>query len=475
MQKLEKLFKNKCGYSYVDSISHNKICIPVAKEIMSIYKQTTTLDNDILSKYLQYLNSSAGYSQCHNKIEHRNMISILFDVVVPSVDNMKLLLIRYHSSNEKINAEIINILQKLLDRKITIPSEILCTAIKNNMKTVSEFLINQVEVNTECVEVACLHGYVELLPQMFGQKHKATTKALENLLQYYKGKEKDKKDTIIHQINLLFKYGAEPNKECLNLACVIKDKSVIEKFLTYKIKPDHKCFKALIGEAYYHKCKQQSKDADHIAELIDLLASNGYELTLDDVFDALKAGYYINNIKQYNFKIDKTFMEKCYKIGYFPYKDIEVKPDIELLRAECRKSGNLTNIKQLVRQGLEPDFNCLRDACSVGSNIGTIRYLIEVKKIDPDLQCIKNLADTLNSNSQLKLLLSHYNPIKDRSYVTPVTVNTESDSDDSDEEPKKKVIKPVKAVVKRAAKKKILRVDDDSISDDEKVTVTNKK
>jgi len=483
MQDLELLFTNKCGSYYS---KHSQNCLTIAEKIRSIYEQTKTLDNNIFTKYLSYF-VPTNYGRCNDLTEHRKLISDLLDTVIPTSKDMISLLLIFHSYHDVNYTELINILQKIIDRKTTISPDVLCTAIKNNMKTVSELLIKHVETNTECIELACLHGDISILPQMFGQKIKATTKALENLLQYYKGKVKDKKDTIIHQMNLLFKYGAEPNKECLNLACNIKDKSIIEKILSYKIKPDHECFEALIGDDCYRRHRvQQSKDADHIADLIDLLVSYGYQLTLTDVFNALQNGYYVNNIKQYDFKFDKDFIKKCYDIGYFPYKDIEVKPDIEFLRAECRKSGNLKNIKQLVKQGLEPDFNCLRDACRVGSNIGTIRYLIEVKKIEPDLQCIKNLAETLNSNSQLKLLLSHYNPTKDRSYVTPVTVAVDSESDDdSEEEPNKKVIKPkaikpVKTVVKRAVKKpvakkkSIMPVDDDSISEDEEGTVTNK-
>ena len=471
MQELELLFKNKCNSYYS---KHSQICLPIAEKIRSIYEQTKTLDNNIFTNYLSYF-IPTNYARCNDLTEHRKLISDLLDTVIPTSKDMNSLLLIFHSYHDFNYIELINILKKIIDRKITISSDVLCTAIKNNMKTVSELLVKHVETTTDCVEEACLHGDISILPHIFGQKIKATAQALQYLLQYYKGKVKDKKDTIIHQMNLLFKYGAEPNKECLNLACYIKDKSIIEKILSYKIKPDHECFEALIGDSYHRHRIQQSKDADHIADLIDLLVSHGYQLTLTDVFNALQNGYYINNIKQYDFKFDKDFIKKCYEIGYFPYKDIEVKPDIELLRQECRKSGNLKNIKQLVKQGLEPDFQCLRDACRVGSNIGTIRYLIEVKKIDPDLQCIKNLAETLNSNSQLKLLLSHYNPTKDRSYVTPVKVDTDSESDEeSDEEPKKKVIKPVKAVVKRAVKKKILPTDDDSISEDEKVTVTDK-
>lgn len=481
MQELDLLFKSKCGYYSM----HSKICLPIAEKIRSIYQLTETLDNTIFTNYLSYF-IHLPYIRCSELSEHRKLILDLLDTVIPTSNDMNSLLLVFHSSHDEKYTELINILQKIIDRKIIIPLDVLYTAIKHNMKTVSEFLVKHVEVNTYCVELACSHGNVELLPQMFCQKIKASAIAVENLLKYYSGKREFEQDIIIHQMNLLFKYGAEPNKECLKYACDIKDKSVIEKILSYKIKPDHECFDVLIDDDRhhygYHTKGSPAKNADHVADLIDLLVSNGYKLTLEDVFDALHKGYYVHNIKQYGYKIDTEFINKCYQTGYFPYKDLEVKPDIECLRVECRKNGNLKNIKQLVKQGLDPDIHCLRDACRVGSNIGTIRYLIETKSIDPDLQCIKNLAETLNSNSQLKLILSHYNPTKDTSYIAPVIAKADDNSDDeSDEKPKKEVAKPAKVIVKRgkatrpvARKKKILPVDDDSISDNEEVPEINK-
>jgi ribosomal protein L12E/L44/L45/RPP1/RPP2 len=352
-------------------------------------------------------------------------------------------------------------------------------------------------VNIKCVEEACSYGMVELLPSMFGQKIKATTKSIENLLQHHANKPKSytkngknqSHDIIIHQMNILLKYGAEPGQACLLNACKIKDKSVIEKIISYKIVPNKKCFDALIGEKYhyYGRHVQKAKDADLIAELIDLLITAGYKLTLKDVTNALENGYYVNDIKRFDFKIDQKFVDKCYETGYFPYNNLDVKPSLDCLRAEFRKSGNIKTIRQLVKQGLEPDIDCLRDACKIRVNQANIKFLLEDKNIKPDLECIKNLANAIGNN-QMRTLLSHYNPADDKTVVTPVANSDDKDSDEEDkdddsEEKPKKAVKAVakKRVVKRAVTKKpiepvakpkpIIPVDDDSISEEESAPV----
>jgi len=519
MQSFDKLFKVSCGYRD----DHSLTCLKIANKIEDIYDHDGTIDQKYFTDYLEYLDKNK-YGRCNELNEHHNLIVKLLETMVPSTKDMNYLLLIFSQrkgynkyddddcecdcdydndeecececdchckkpvKNTTKQSEPVKIMQKLVERKITILPEVLCNAIKNNMRDVSEFLVKHVEVNAKCIEEACLYGNIEILPQMLGQKIKATTKSLENLLQYYMGKAKGKHEVIIHQMNLLLKYGAEPNRECLIKACYIKYKSIIEKILSYKIEPNKKCFDTLIGDKLYHGRIQQAKDADLVVELINLLIAHGYKLTLKDVTHAMEQGYYVSNIKQYDFKLDQKFVDKCYKTGYFPYKDLDIKPSMDCLRAECRRSGNIKNIRQLVKQGLEPDISCLRDACRVRTNQANIKYLVEEKKIKPDLQCLQNMALTLG-NASMKTLLANYIPADDKTVIVPPINDDESDNEDkedkedNDEESKKKSVKVIakravkKRIVKKAIikKKSIMPVDDDSISEDEEnIQVTNK-
>lgn len=533
MQDLIDSLKYKCNYN------HGTRCIPITKKILSIYNTNKTIDQDLLSAYLNYL-ITQGYSKCYTLKEHRDLIKEIFSNIIPNGKNIALLLDIYHKINvyydtgyiedyddsddddsddngddsegerkgpnnknktkksnkqqDEANTEIIEILQSLVNRKVPILLDILKVTMENKMLSVCQFLIKNVAIDTECIEVTCLHGQFDLLPFMFGQKLKATSKSLENCLEYYaqnknSSKYKSKKRIEIRNatINMLMKYGAEPNIKCLINTCMLKDKDLITKFLSYKIIPNTKCFDALITRPVDHnnrygryrkkassKHSKQATDADLVAELIDMLITNGYKVTLDDVLDALENGYYINDIKRFNLKLTHEFIDRYYEIGYFPYKDLDIKPTLSTLKTECKKSGNLSTIKALVKQGLEPNLECLQNACSVGSNIGTIRYLLEDKKIKPDLQCIKNLANSLNSNSQLNLLLSHYNPAEDKTVVVKDDKDNDDNDNDKDSE-EKQIIKqkgrpkrsPVGKSGKKIVKKNKVIQNDDSISDEE--------
>lgn len=474
--QFDNLFSIKCY-----NASHSSSCIPVANKIKSIYDSDKIINQDMFTSYLAYLltNKQTLYynSQCCGELTiHQELIEQILDTHIPTATDLNMFMSLYNSKSDKNNKYIIKILQKLIDRKITIPPDVLCNCFKNTHytqhKNIIDLLVKHVQVDTKCIEEACLYGYVDILPQMFGQKVKSTNKALENLISYYKDHGFNKPvNNIIHQVNLLLKYGSEPNLLCLLNACHIKDKNVIEKILSYKIEPDQKCFEALQDDSHYHGYHvKQSRDAVLVAELIDLLIAHGYKLTHNDVQNSLKKGYYINNIKRFNFNFDKKFVEECYSMGYFPYQDLGIKPSIDLLRIECRKTGNITTIKKLVKQGLEPDIDCLRDACRMKSNLANIRYLIEVKKIKPDLQCIKNISQAIH-NSSLTYLFTHYNPANDNVTNTNNDADNNSDNDsnsDSDEDIEDKpIVKPVVAVTKRTVKRTVKKSISDNDSDED--------
>ena len=145
-----------------------------------------------------------------------------------------------------------------------------------------------------------------------------------------------------HDVILELLTNVNPNILCLQYACILKDKDIIEKILSQKIIPNQACYDGLISGYHWQK---PAEDVIQIAELIDIMILYGYQLTTDDVHNAVKKGYYINNINRFNFKFDDKLIEECYASNYFPYPDLNLKPSMECLRMECHKTSNMPKIK----------------------------------------------------------------------------------------------------------------------------------
>lgn len=466
------LFKNWCRF-YHDKM--NPKCLPVADKIRSIYEKDGSIDPIIFTKYLNHLNS---HPYCMQLIEHRNMVYDLIKILVPTNEDIKLILSIYrpdydHKYKPVIN-ELFKILQDLIDRKIITHNVVKYTLAQYNMKEISAFLLKHIPADIELVELACLHGNIESFPLMLGQKIKTTTKSLENILNYYSTHPNEKINKM-EIMTLLLKYGAEPDFNCLIKACLIKDKEILNKILSYKIKPTTECFKNLITPPPYSYSKskysrrsnysQTTENQENVAETIDILITHGYTLTKEDVTDALENEYYINGIQRFNFNFDEKLLEKCYQKNYFPYKDLNLKPNIQCLREACNKKGNLKLIKQLVKEGIEPDIECLRNACGFRSgNVPVIRYLVENKKIKPDIECIKQISRTIN-NGTLEYLFKQYDPTYDQNY---------NSDNESDNEENKKQVADIESESEDDEPVKTKQILEDSDSESEDVKPTKK-
>lgn len=501
MQTLDTLFKNWC---VGQRDTHSTKCLLVVNKLRSILEKDGAVDPKIVTRYLKQL-SDKSWSRCIELSDHHNLIADLFKTITPINEDIRHILSiwhpQYNYGNNPNTTILFDILQDLINKK-KITSDIIQYALSSyNMGEVSKFFFKNIPADTKMIESACLHGHIDSLPQMLGQKVKVTVKSIENLLDHYHSNQygvvdDNKKPDNIGPINLLLKYGAEPDMDCLIKACNVKDKEIIEKMLSYKIKPTKECFDELITQSTFYnrgysrrsrrsRYSQNSNDKDKVAELIDILIAHGYTLTIEDVTDALKNGYYVNGIQRFGFTFDDKFLEKCYQYNYFPYKDLNLKSNITCLREACNKQGTLKQIKQLVKEGIEPDIECLRNACGFRSgNVPVIRYLVEVKKLKPDIGCIKQSAMAVN-NGTLNYLFGQF----DSSYGKIANDSDKGSDDDSDkasdndsesegEKPKKRAVTKTskdksksdseEEPVKRTVQKKPEPIsDDDSISDEQ--------
>ena len=69
------------------------------------------------------------------------------------------------------------------------------------------------------------------------------------------------------------------------------------------------------------------------------------------------------------------------------------------------KTNNIKTIKDIViKKGVRPDIECLRNACQNKTNITTVQFLVDCG-ITPDLTCLKNLSYYFNQNTTLCYLI----------------------------------------------------------------------
>lgn len=323
--------------------------------------------------------------------------------------------------------------------------------------------------------------------------------------EFTKGVAKYHKLALLRQTILS---GGVLDSDVLNSACssTVDRYEKVKFILDNKIEPTQEAFNTTIGvqdeddEPQYYRRRRYGKVAKKGADdgekgaaaVINLFTEYGYVVSYDDLKAALKKSIVIKNVERFNIKFDATYLHICSEIGMYPYKTKDISPDLTCLANECKKTGNLTNIKKVTNDNkLTPDSDCMHEACKHKSNLQTLKFLV-LKGGRVDFECLKNIIGTLY-NRTLNFILEEYEKnntstlkdIKDVKVEKVVAKGkgvkkakkdasdsedmSDDDSDDngsdydSDEEKLKK--KPVKAMVAKSAKKKTKYDSDDSDED----------
>jgi hypothetical protein len=211
----------------------------------------------------------------------------------------------------------------------------------------------------------------------------------------------------INLVKLALLSGAKYDNTALEYACKNQNLELIKLILSNKVKPTNECFEATI-QSYSNGIRYAVPKKTNIkADIIDMLVASGYKVTYENVVMATKLSVELHNFKSLGIELSSKFMEVCASVGFYPYENCGIKPNLKCLRLECNKSGNLTIIRKLVASGLKPDAKCLSNACKHKSNMQVIRFLIEKGSMKPNLQCLLNSA-TCNYNKTLLFILEEY-------------------------------------------------------------------
>ena len=213
-------------------------------------------------------------------------------------------------------------------------------------------------------------------------------------------------------IGLILKHIGIITNNLINIVCM-KSKNpevfnIIFKHIHPKL-PQEQYFKCVVDRCiqgimnykrYYKNVINKfpdNLDTDIISDIIDIFIQNGFKLSQEKVVYCLKRRVKINNVFNY-VNLDEKFWNICIKENYFPYDMSKLKPTIKILRELCSNKSCLEIIKQIKKNGLEPDQSCLEHACTVSSNNRIIQFLIEECNLKPTKKCFQNISNSIKSS-----------------------------------------------------------------------------
>jgi hypothetical protein len=260
--------------------------------------------------------------------------------------------------------------------------------IRDDLENINDFIESHdvFEADIEIIEKACKKNLSKFVSYQINKKIKLSEQCLYNSLE--NGNIELAKKILLCDCHI--------DDNCLVSACKSLNYDAILFVINNGIKPNEKCFNAIISS----QCKSNEKDVK--TKLIDVIIDHGYKITYDNVVSATYEHITINNLKNMNITFNDDFSEVCSKAKFYVY-DFIVKPSISDLEEAC-KIRDLKYIKQLVSFGIKPNITCLRNACSIKSNLPIIKFIIQKGNLEPDIICLKNMAVATNNTAMNYLL-----------------------------------------------------------------------
>ncbi len=143
-----------------------------------------------------------------------------------------------------------------------------------------------------------------------------------------------------------------------------------------------------------------------IDAIINFLVEKNYNISQDEFEQICDLGIKIKNVS----KVEKYFENNNIKnkiyLNNIPY-NIKFEQNVEMLKHECSKSGNISKIRNLVKT-VKPTEECLENACLVTSNTATVRLLHEEHNIKMTEKCLLNVAKDLRHNNSIDYVIKLY-------------------------------------------------------------------
>jgi len=276
-------------------------------------------------------------------------------------------------------------------------------------------------------------------------------------------------------INQLITAGPEIKIDYLEAACFSHHIEAIEFFIDNKIMPNSECILLVFSREFVNtkninisdkllqylnininpdSNRQFKKYKTLYKKIINLILASGYKLTYDDLYLITQNHVIVDNIDKYDIQFDDKFVELCVDIGFYPKYDKMIKPNINSLRNECNKYGNITMIRELIqKETINPDEICLENACKYKGNNITIKYLINTHHVPITLKALQNVIHSngnsiscyiidefilqeqkkLKNNSDNKSKIKPVKKVKNKCKKCSKVISSESENDSSNE------------------------------------------
>ena len=228
-------------------------------------------------------------------------------------------------------------------------------------------------------------------------------------------------------------------KKCINNGSVIKKETLknfidkIEKSNFYQ----YQCFNfiSIVSFLYTNgsivsiddilKVRPKVPIGDLNATINHINELNQIEITRDEFKKMCESSIKLTNFKN----VKKYFEDKEIKAIIYSNKisyPIEFDFDINILRNECKKTGNINDIKKILKV-VKPDEVCMENACSV-MNLNLIKLLREEYNLPITEKCIYNGSKTFGYNRIVSMLVENYE--KENNINVPVIEDNDYKSDE---------------------------------------------
>jgi hypothetical protein len=144
-------------------------------------------------------------------------------------------------------------------------------------------------------------------------------------------------------------------------------------------------------------------------EKMNLLLANCFTLNLPLLEKILARKQTYPDVEMFGIPYDAALFQTCTRAGHFPYPIHKFKgldPGAEIF-VECALGGSKSRLNKLYKKfQIEPTTEHLRLICKArGKNSMAIKWLIEEKKVVPDLGCIKAMAPVYSIAATLALVI----------------------------------------------------------------------
>ncbi|QKF93654.1 hypothetical protein QKU48_gp0196 [Fadolivirus algeromassiliense] len=209
---------------------------------------------------------------------------------------------------------------------------------------------------------------------------------------------------------LVSKYKMVPNKECLDMAVSnILNVELIKQIICYKISPNSDTFNKLINNTI-------DNEVNVILEIIELMIKNGLQLSINDIHNLIKKGYYLNDLDRFGIQYDEKLYYVCFVGGKEIPKEYESKFNIDKkvfkLRTMCGNTTpklSATKFRDyLIKNNIKPDRYCLDNAARIG-NSNLMSYIIYELKCVPTIFTLYETSNISCKEDIYQELIKNYN------------------------------------------------------------------